>query len=153
MTCPGKPVPRKLSRLIELAIADARKLDRGRYRPWWTRWHEPAAFGECTICLAGAIIAGTLRCPIAKSIDMNEQTAFADERWRRALVALENVRTGQWVLALRILKNVSHLDGPPRIELRRIPAPGAAKFDDWESFDRHLASLADRARQLRAIGL
>ena len=153
MTRPGKPVPRKLSRVIELAIADARKLDRRRYRPWWTRWHEPAASGECTICLAGAVIAGTLGCPINMPIDMDEQTAFSNERWRWALLALDRARTGEWELALHTLKNANRMRGVPNAELRGIPVPDAIRFHDWESFDRHLASLADRARQLRAIGL
>ena len=57
------PPPAKLSDLIELAIADTRKLDRHDYTPTWMTWHRPnPADDKCMICLAGAVIAGTLGC-------------------------------------------------------------------------------------------
>ena len=55
--------PDKLSDLIELAISDACKLDHNAYMPNFNTWHLPGPNKEkCMVCLAGAVIAGTLGC-------------------------------------------------------------------------------------------
>ena len=53
--------PKKLSDLIGLAVADARTLDRETYIPECWSWHTPVRNNKCRVCLAGAVIAGTLR--------------------------------------------------------------------------------------------
>ncbi len=57
------PPPEKLSEPIELAIADARRIERGDYWPVAGAWHDPGPRDRCIICLAGAVIAATLGCP------------------------------------------------------------------------------------------
>ena len=58
-------LPDKLSGLIRLAIADAGRLDRDKYTPYFLDYHKPKRLwsgqsDSCCICNAGAVIAGTL---------------------------------------------------------------------------------------------
>ena len=56
------PVPKppsRLSDLIEMAIQDARSLDRSAYEPNAREWHLPTN-GICMVCLTGAMIAQTM---------------------------------------------------------------------------------------------
>ncbi len=154
------PPPGKLSELLELAIADARRLDRTRYTPMWMTWHRPRhTDGKCMVCLAGSVIAGTLGCPTEASIDIAthenkdpESTTITDAAWRRALWALDSAREGDWLDAFRALH-----DGYPEGELyeavEALPAPAHTEFNDWDKLDAHLGSLASRAKQLRQLGL
>ena len=154
------PPPGKLSDLIELAIADARKLDRTRYTPMWMTWHRPRnKDGKCMVCLAGGVIAGTLGCPTDVTIDIAtgesadpESETISDAAWSRALWALDSARDGDWAAAFRGLHH-----RPPNNEmydaLRAIPIPACSEFNDWNTLDEHLESLASRARQLRELGL
>ena len=61
--------PTKLSDLIDLAIRDGRGLDPNVYAPDASRWHEPSPdSGQCYVCLAGAVIAGTLGANPAEEV-------------------------------------------------------------------------------------
>ena len=154
------PPPAKLSELIELAIADARRLDHARYTPVWMTWHRPRPFdGKCMVCLAGAVIAGTLGCSTETSIDIAtsdsadpESTTITDERWRRALWALDSSREGHWLAAFRALHS-SYPEGKLYDAVNALPAPANTEFNDWKKLDAHLASLAAIATQLRDLGL
>ena len=154
------PPPQKLSDLIELAIADARKLDRYDYTPTWMTWHRlNPANGKCMVCLAGAVIAGTLECARKTIIDIAAKdsvdprsTTITDERWGRALQALDATREGNWNAAF------SNLHGRyPAKDLRdaldALPKPCHRLFNSWNRFYAHLASLSDRAKELRELGL
>ena len=99
------PPPGKLSDLLDLAIADARKLDRNHYKPLWSTWHAPGdKAGQCMMCLGGSIIAGTLGCPIDTNVELTTKkrrspltTSIDDELWRKALWALDFARGGDWL--------------------------------------------------------
>ena len=154
------PPPAKLSDLIELAIADARRLDRTRYTPMWLTWHRPSPRdGKCMVCLAGAVVAGTLGCPTEASVEIAthddkapESTTITDERWRRALWALDSAREGDWLAAFRAL-HAAYPESELYDALEAIPAPVHTEFNDWDKLDAHLGSLAVRAKQLRELGL
>ena len=158
------PPPDKLSDLIDLAAADAQGLDRGVYTPSSWTWHRPSE-GECLVCLAGAVIAGTLRCTPETDIDVaiepivnldgagTEITTITDERWRRALWTLDSAREGNWTAAVETLHGDSRLHGPLADEVDALNAPLHPEFDDWRTFELHLASLAKLASDLRALGL
>ena len=147
------PPPEKLSDLIDIAIADAHRLDHAAYTPAWSTWHEPRPVdGKCAVCLAGAVIAGTLGCPAGTAIRMSELSSITDERWRRALLALDSAREGHWAQALSTLRKTT-VDYSVRIDLHRIPPPDKFMFNGWDHFDSHLTSLATRAKQLRKLGL
>ena len=154
------PPPEKLSALLDLAIADARGLDRARYTPVWMTWHRPRPLdGKCMVCLAGAVIAGTLGCAAGTTIDIAtsesadpQSTTITDERWRRALWALDSAREGHWRDAFRALHG-THPDGELYDALEALPDPADPEFSDWDKLDTHLASLAAGANKLRQLGL
>ena len=58
MRYPETP-PERLSDLIDLVAADARRLDRTTYTPGASVWLQPADDGCCMICLAGSVITGS----------------------------------------------------------------------------------------------
>ena len=153
------PPPGKLSELIELAIADARRIDRRDYTPAAHAWHDPVPGDPCEICLAGAVIAATLGCPKDTQIEISCVASEApgtatvtDTAWQKALWALNDARGGNWPAALRSLGQTP-LDEADRKKINRIPGPVRANFRNWTQFDAHLDSLADCAKQLREIGL
>ncbi len=154
------PPPAKLSDLLELAIADARRLDHALYTPMWMTWHRPRPLdGKCMVCIAGAVIAGTLGCPAGTSIDIAtsdstdpQSTTITDERWRRALWALDFAREGHWLDAFQAL----HGTCPDRLlheRLEALPVPAEVEFHDWNQLATHLVSLASCANELRELGL
>ncbi len=154
------PPPGKLSDLIELAIADARKLDRSRYTPRWRTWHTPEpADSKCMVCLAGAIIAGTLGCSANVTINLSTEERgdpsselITDVAWRRALTALEQVREGDCLLAFHTLHG--HIpEDELSDEIEALREPTHAEFNTWKKLDAHLRSLAVRARKLRKLGV
>ena len=61
---PRPQLPQSMSKLLEIAIADARSLDRSLYRPFSREWHTKLPDGPCLICLAGSVIAGTFKASI-----------------------------------------------------------------------------------------
>ena len=154
------PPPNKLSDLIDLAIADARKLDRNRYIPMWSTWHAPGdGADQCMICLAGSVIAGRLGCPMDASVEVTtsdmaepKSTTIESRDWRQALWALDCVREGDWFEAFHELHGRF-----PETELyetlEAMPEPLYTEFESWERLDTHLGSLAERANELREIGL
>ncbi len=153
------PPPGKLSELIDLAIADARRIDRGDYLPLASAWHDPVPGHRCMICLAGAVIAGTLGCPKDTQVEIGwaasetpGTTTITEGPWQDALFALNDARAGNWPEALRTLGQTP-ADEADWQQLYRITKPVSADFHDWPQFNSHLDSLADRAKQLREIGL
>ena len=146
------PPPGKLSDLIELAVADAGGLDRNAYEPDWGFWHAPQANG-CRICVAGAVIAGTLGCAETSAVDATVlRRSRGSDAWRRALCALDAVREGWWATAFT-LQHGEPPDDAEREKLEALDRPDHSKFHDWKSFDAHLDSLAEAAGHLRRLGL
>ncbi len=146
--------PGTLSELIRLAIADARRLDQKTYAPLYRRWHAPAdaaSPGRCNICLAGAVIAGTLGAAPDADVQLLATDEIDDTQWANALIALNYARMGKWKLA-RIL-----LEGWPTSKqetaMAEIPKPAHYEFCDWNEFKTHLNSLEERAGRLQAAGL
>lgn len=162
MRYPTRP-PERLSDLIDLAITDVGRLDRTTYTPHPGHWHEPTDNGRCAICLAGSVIAGTLKCPQDKSAEVlydhddpdSDQVNIVDRKWQLALWALDDARQGLWADAYDIL---TIDDAPAPTEdilhgLDQIPVPERPEFEDWTDFDIHLKSLASCADELRKLGL
>ena len=156
------PPPDKLSDLIDLAITDARKLDQNRYAPTWHKWHQiDPGDGKCMVCLAGAVIAGTLGCARQTHIDIAtsdsdtaepDSTIITDKRWRNALWALDSAREGNWNGACRALHDVGP-DDELGDALDELPPPERSEFESWGELAIHLDSLASRANDLRKLGL
>ena len=162
------PPPAKLSDLIELAISDARKLDRDAYIPKGSTWHRPDPNNErCAVCLAGIVIAGTLGCSkntwvteISESDDsagdgadpQSTTVTITDPRWSGALMALDAAREGDWLIAFDSLYGRFPEHGI-RDKVEGIAKPDMAAFTNWEQLETHLASLSACAEQLRELGI
>ena len=141
--------PERLSDLIELAIEDARKLDRNLYQPNYLRWHLGADREQdaivpvrpvCMICLAGAVMANTLGAE--RYADCTPDTF--DSKWDRALGDLDEVRMGYFNL-------LEYYDVPRELSVL-LPEPAAASFVGWPSFETHLQSLEPIVAILREHG-
>lgn len=83
------------SKLIRLALKDLRKVELStEYKVNMDDWHVPANKYEnasaCFVCLAGAVMAGTLDADIKSDIVPQDFTGNRD-----ALIALDEFRSGQ----------------------------------------------------------
>ena len=163
------PPPAKLSDLIDLAIADARKLDHGRYTPVWMTWHRPRPLdGKCMVCLAGAVIAGTLACPADTRVRINTGSALSlegndsgdppelititDEHWHGAMRALDSAREGDWLEAFHALHG-EYPEHGLHDAVEALPRPAEGEFRSWNGLEAHLVSLTACASRLRRLGL
>ena len=111
------------------------------------------------VCLAGAVIAGTLGCAHETHIDIAtsdmaepDSTIITNEQWRNALWALDSAREGNWTDAYRALHNVRP-DDDLDDALEKLPPPERVEFESWNELTVHLDSLASRADDLRKLGL
>ena len=157
--------PAKLSDLIELAVADCRKLDQKRYEPSWESWHDGSGRNTCRICLAGGVIAGTLDVDPGKTVTLSDSdktgdapglVAIHDQEWEYALYALDDTRSGNWENALEALDtrlDTDRLPDPVKRGIEGIPPPRHSDFENWDEFEQHLDSLEECAQQLRELGL
>ena len=140
-------VPEKLSDLIRLAIADGRKLHQERsndYYPNYGRYHsypthnnyggdQEGPFDVCHICLAGAVMAGTLQVPL-ESVSLQRIRL----PWHSALLVLDNVREGWYRQAINTFYNVDrHYELTPWTKAM----PVNPMFQGWDEFLEHLDSL------------
>jgi hypothetical protein len=160
------PPPAKLSDLLELAIRDARRLDHALYKPMWMTWHQPqppnsdGRTRKCMVCLAGAVIAGTLACSPQAIIDISthenaepESTTITDKAWRRALWAIDSAREGDWFEAILALRGEYPKGDRVHHALMALPPPDNTEFNNWKKLGAHLDSLGERAQELRELGL
>ncbi|MDE2761575.1 MAG: hypothetical protein OXK74_02155 [Gemmatimonadota bacterium] len=158
----GFPV-RSLASLVRVAIKDGREmLASGKAEPDFRWFYMRHRDGECTACLAGSVMFGTLR---EKGEFQPEGYGDLFDRYREttahALLALDDVRRGNVVTAYRRLE-----DGDDDDRHEATPIEQAAQgyehakagavvaessFTDRETFARHLASLAGLATDLEAI--
>ena len=144
--------PNRLSDLIELAIKDARELDRSVYQPDASRWHEPTFRNRgCRVCLGGSVIARTLR--VTKETKIKTVQQLQPTEWQYALRALDDARFGSWKSAHGWINLTTPITGKLSDRMCRIERPEHIDFSGWDDFDAHLASLADRATRLRKLGL
>ena len=156
----GAP-PKKLSDLIGLAVRDARTLDRGTYIPDCWAWHTPGRNNKCRVCLAGAVMAGTLRVKAKTEVvrGTNEYTLTTDDgespvedkAWSTALYAIDSARGGDWAKALGALE--IQVNETTRRKLEKIRRPRGPYFHTWTELVEHIDSLAERAEELRGLGL
>lgn len=83
-------LPNTPSKLIRIAIADLADVERDpKYRVKMGLWHKPEG-GVCTVCLAGAVMAKTLR--VGPASEMIPSRLLKDEEHK--LLALDSFRAG-----------------------------------------------------------
>ena len=149
-TAPDIKPPRRLSDLIEMAIRDARSLDRNIYEPNAGEWHSPIDENCCMVCLAGAMIVRTL------GEDPSVLTApdgYCDEAWTKALFALNEVRNGEYGNALVFMGATELPEHPEDFGFGwSYPQPRNQDFETWEELDDHMASLEPVIQALRGGG-
>ena len=139
-------LPSTMAGLLETAIRDARKLDRGNYHPHHAQWHCSDERPTCEICLAGCLIAGTLRVGPDYTVSANSFSPRA----KRLLVALDDMRIGHWTGAFYHVYGVDAHESL-RVCLKDIPTPDPYYFIGWLAFNRHLDSLEKLLPRLRQI--
>ena len=151
MTAPAKivltddPLPDKLSELIELAVKDARKLDRRTYRPDSTVFHVPFPDPDghmCSVCDAGAVIAGTLNIRTG----INVAPFSFNFPISNKLEALDRARRGGYGVALEWMGVTYN----PRL-IRDIERSPYRMYETWEEFDKHLVHMEGVAQRLKEL--
>ena len=139
-----------LAELIRVAIADAGKLDEEIYRPDAATWHVPwrhydralADPRRCSVCLAGAVIAGHLGGTPDRDLTPGN---YEDETYG-ALYALDKVRRGDWAGACSSLNQERRAD-----EVGVLGIPVERDFHGWDEFRAHLRSLENCAKALASF--
>ncbi|MXW18393.1 MAG: hypothetical protein F4139_00695 [Gemmatimonadetes bacterium] len=158
----GAPV-RSLASLVRVAIEDGREmLASGKAEPDFRWFYMRHRGGDCTACLAGSVMLGTLR---EKGEFQPEGYADLFDRYRQttawALLALDAVRRGALVMAYRRLEDGDDDDRHEATPVEQVAQgyerakAGAvvaeSSFNDRETFTRHLASLVGLAADLEEI--
>ena len=162
--------PEKLSDLIWLAIGDARALDRDQYVPDYSAWHQLTHNNLCRICLAGAVMARTVRLCISETGNslFDRDGTDNDEAWKDAFYALNHIREGRYLTALDTYYGWAKLEALENIRvgfseedssleswavgLSGTNYPDYVSFMTWDEFDTHLESLEDVARAFALVG-
>ena len=154
-----------IASLARVAVADGRALNRALYRPLSSQWHSykgatdcgcaDCQAGEagqpvCNVCLAGAVIAGSLNVEFESTFGPSKAIDTFGAETARAIRALDYVRCGDYYYAyenagLAIDFEVS------RASLREIAQPEQGSFKGWEQFEEHLDSIEAIAEQLQAF--
>lgn len=164
------------SELLTLAVNDLRlAAEDEHYFVDMGEWHEPIywrdrlnrevpATAVCRVCLAGAVIAGTMKAPIVEPVspvryggvtrlDDVTNTDYA------ALIALDQARKGEWLYFIDVLNAAREAKGMRQI---RGTTKETTDFEPTQSFQGELdaraiarleAELLLRADHWRAIGL
>ena len=105
----NKP-PDTLGELLTLALDDLGSLDRDLYCALSSDWHNPFGLdGLCGVCLAGAVIAGTL----GAEPEEHRIPSECPREWEDALCALDSIRVGMLVEAWHALTQVPDVEREP----------------------------------------
>lgn len=148
------PIPEKLTDLIELALADAKTLDRDKYIPDAGNWHNPKpSRNTCLVCLAGMIMVGTLGL---RPTDVGIPRRWYDEdpKWTDAIMALDDVRDGDYVSAVDKVMSYFEVTVEVKEKLTVIPTARPELFSGWEQWDQFARQLETEVLPaLRELGV
>jgi hypothetical protein len=131
-------LPDKLSELIRVALADLRKVEADpRYIVNMANWHV-AREGRCEVCLAGAVMAGTLGVDPQRTASPFE---FCDDELENKLDALDWVRMGN-------VGNANWAVTEQAVDPEFIPNENVPAYHDGpEAFHAALSDLANRLEE------
>jgi len=140
-----KKPPKKLSDLIELAIADLEKVrEDDRYTIDMGHWHT-VNISTCKVCLAGCVMAKSLNADIK---DDHSDISFGDN-WDGAFLALDHIRQYEVAYAIITLDNYCKDKFTPKnIEVAVLQ--GITKYeyeDDPLEFVYAMKMIASRLRE------
>lgn len=110
---PGQP-----SKLIDLAIKDFESVLKNsrHYEIDFSKWHYPNFDGKCAVCLAGSVMAETLKADILEKLRPGD---FPEEE--QALRALDFFRKGYVASAFRELGLPVHVEDFDRSICQHLP--------------------------------
>lgn len=145
-SCPSPKLPDTMSGMLAVAVKDARKLPRALYEPQSMRWHSFTPHNTCQVCLAGAVIAGTLKTPRDRTVYPQQLAGDAT----RKLESLDYIRRGEWLMAFKCFY-LRWPKIPAGRLLHHLPTPSDTHFNGWDEFSRHLDSLEAAIPELREI--
>lgn len=146
MTQEPKLLPDKLSALTRVALKDLEKIEQDqRYVVDMSEWHWMDKSGECHVCFAGVVMAGTLTSSLYDSLT---PVSF-DEDTRKKLLALDEMRSGYVQNAVHTLRNVNGVSEDTLSSAYDLDTP-LNYADDPEWFKARLYEIADK---LEAMGL
>ena len=121
----------KMSELLELAINDCKKLELSTYYPNHDVWHTHArnlvnedSDKGCHVCLAGAVIAKTLKYEPSANVD---PINFKDDVEMYFITALDHIKEGNWGEALSLFCMGLRKDLP---------------YSKWEQLDAHMSKIS-----------
>ncbi len=127
-----KTLPDKPSELIRLAVHDLEKIEGDeRYQFCMAQWHYPVENGPCFVCLAGAVMGGTLR---AGDREVCFPATFGKRNAGR-LMALESLARGNFTEAFSRMG----IEGTPPLTDFAMPY----YREDFEQFKADLLTVAD----------
>ncbi len=144
----------KLSDFVQNVIEASKNLDRTRYFPDASTWHEPQEDGYCHACLAGAYAATEFGIPHYKQIfgwtTTGNEIVEMEESQVTTMRALDDIRLGQWDVA-QIRLQPDRMIAPK--DLKTLPGkPIFSSFFGWEQFEAFLQELTQVVQKLRALG-
>jgi hypothetical protein len=126
-------LPDKPSELIRVALRDLKEAEASPdYAVVMDEWHEPDSDGVCLVCLAGSVMAGTLKSDIDRKVFPHH----FDKGTKRKLEALDYFRDGD------ILCGFNELGIPYPFQETEVEAP-QYDGDNPEEFHEYLTDLAD----------
>ena len=98
----------KLSDLLEIAQTDLKAIEKDeRYTVNMVAWHSAAIGGKCAVCMAGAVMARSLKTPY--DISASPFNGYMDVTVSKKLHAINYARSGDVLMALTMLGgNESH---------------------------------------------
>jgi len=86
-------LPDKPSELLYLALSDFEKVEKDpRYVVDMRRWHNPIS-GQCHVCLAGSILAKTMKYPVDRFVP---QVLYGKDILDNKLMAIDCFRRGDF---------------------------------------------------------
>ena len=139
-------LPKSMSGLIEIAIADARSLNPFLYRPICRQWHTKPLDGPCEICLAGSVIAGTFKTPA----NNNRYPWYFEPDTESKFCAIDSMRCGCWERAFNLVYGFGPIPAIGK-RLYELDKPAHVEFNGWDEFHAHLDSLEELLPSLREI--
>lgn len=134
-------LPDKLHKLIKVAYKDIITVaNDSRYILNMLTWHKVDINNRCHVCLAGAVMAGSLNADIKDTLDTDDFSSVES-----SLHALNYVRMGQYTLALSefyssLAEKYKFLDYPELLdflemsEMKAYEMPDMPSRDDIETF-------------------
>lgn len=145
-------LPSTLSGLIEVALKDLSAVERmkSKYVVNMGTWHAYAddTYGKCSVCLAGSVMAKTLKCAPEQSLAPYDLGSPVNKK----LQVINELREGNVLSAFKLLKGIENIDGFTFEAVTGVEAyQEIIEYeDDPQDFKNQMRKLA---KNLKKVGL